>query len=153
MDGFIFQTPRPLRDQELELVLKESLMGKASPWGVPVYVFEMQHAVTRQVVGRLTLRISLMENIVKYAGQVGYSVSEPFRGNHFAERACRLILPLAKAHGLNELWITCSPDNRPSRRTIERLGAQWVETVDVPNDYPLPEGVVRKKCRFRLDLI
>jgi tagatose 1,6-diphosphate aldolase len=75
-----------------------------------------------------------------------------FRGHHYAERATRLLLPLARAHGMSELWITCSPNNPASRRTIERLGAGYVETVDVPTTYPLPDGEIRQKRRYRLEL-
>jgi len=89
---------------------------------------------------------------VQYIGHIGYAVQEAFRGRHFAERAVRLVLPLAAEHGINPIWITCGPDNAASRRTIERLGAAYVETVDVPDDYPLNPGMIRKKCRFRLDL-
>jgi tagatose 1,6-diphosphate aldolase len=103
-------------------------------------------------MGRLSLRIGFIETVVRYAGQVGYSVEPPFQGHHYAERACRLILPLARSHGLSELWITCAPDNLPSRRTLERLGMQLVETVTVPDDYPLPEGVSRQKCRYRMSM-
>jgi len=38
-----------------------------------------------------------------------------------------------------ETWITCNPDNLASRRTCERLGAIFVDTLG-------------SKCRYRLDL-
>jgi tagatose 1,6-diphosphate aldolase len=119
---------------------------------VPAYIFEMRHRDTHERMGRLSLRIGLIDTIVKFAGQVGYSVEPQFQGRHFAERAVRLILPLARQHGLTELWITCSPDNLASRRTLERLGARFIEELDVPKDYPLPEGAIRRKCRYRVEL-
>jgi tagatose 1,6-diphosphate aldolase len=139
-----------MADSELELVLVETLPPAASPWAVPAYIFDMRHRPTAQRAGRISLRRGVTENILKYAGHIGYAVNEPFRGHHFAERACRLILPLVRAYGTTELWITCGPDNPASQRTIERLGAQFVEVVDVPPEYPLTEGVIRKKCRYRL---
>jgi tagatose 1,6-diphosphate aldolase len=152
MDVVQFYSPGVLRDEELELVLTQCLLAKQSPWAVPAYLFEMRHRDTHERMGRLSLRIGLIEKIVKYAGQVGYSVEPPFQGRHFAERAVRLILPLARQHGLTELWITCSPDNIPSRRTLDRLGAQFIEELAVPDDYPLPEGAIRRKCRYRVEL-
>ena len=77
-------------------------------------------------------------------------MDEPHRGHHVAERACRLVLPFATACGLSPVWITCGPDNPASARTLQRLGAELVEIVDVPADYPLPPGADRRKCRFRL---
>jgi predicted acetyltransferase len=77
----------------------------------------------------------------------------PFaRGHHYAERACRLLLPLARRHGIQPLWITCNPDNFPSRRTCERLGAKLVEIVAVPPRDPLYLRGDHEKCRYRLDL-
>ena len=151
MEEFRFHSPGALLDGELELVLVDTLPAKVSPWAVPSYIFEMRHTQSQQRMGRVTLRIGSIDTIVKYAGQVGYSVDPPFRGHRFAERSVRLILPLAHKHGLSGVWITCSPDNVASRITLERLGAQFVEVIDVPDDYPLPEGAIRKKSRYRIE--
>jgi hypothetical protein len=35
------------------------------------------------------------------------------------------------------LWITCNPDNWPSRKTCEYLGATLVEVVDLPKESAL----------------
>jgi tagatose 1,6-diphosphate aldolase len=51
------------------------------------------------------------------------------------------------------LWITCNPDNTASRRTLDRLGAEFVEIVSVPDDYPLIAGTLRQKCRYRLEIM
>jgi predicted acetyltransferase len=64
----------------------------------------------------------------------------------------RLVIPLAKAHGMTHLWITCNPENAASRRTIERLGATFVEVVDIPKSNLLYEKGERQKCRYRLDI-
>jgi tagatose 1,6-diphosphate aldolase len=152
MDLFQFRAVGVLRDAELALVLEQVLPVEVSPWAVPAYRFQMRHGDTAQIMGSISLRIGSAERVVLYAGHVGYSVLPACRGHHYAERATRLLLPLARAHGMSELWITCSPNNRPSRRTIERLGAEYVETVDVPSTYPLPEGEIRQKRRYRLQL-
>src|SRR5215204_4797163 len=73
-------------------------------------------------------------------------------GHRFAERSCRLILPLARRHGFDTLWITCNPDNVASRRTCERLGAELVGIVDVPPDNDVYERGSERKCRYRLAL-
>ena len=38
-------------------------------------------------------------DVETYAGNLGYNIDPPFRGKHLAERACRLLFPLAVAHG------------------------------------------------------
>jgi tagatose 1,6-diphosphate aldolase len=105
-----------------------------------------------RIAGGIGLRIGNTRDLELYYGHVGYNVFPPARGNHYAERACRLLLPLARAHGLRRLWITCNPDNLASRRTCERLGCTMVDLVHVPAGHPLHLRGEREKCRYRLDL-
>ena len=105
-----------------------------------------------RIAGGIGLRVGTNDEIRKYAGHVGYHVYPPARGHHFAERACRLLLPLARAHGIRELWITVNPDNVASRRTCERLGAALVDTIMIPTDHPFYARGERAKCRYLLPL-
>ena len=100
--------------------------------------------------GTVSLRVGEQEDLRLYFGHVGYAVFPPARGRRLAERSVRLILPLARRHGMHELWITTNPDNAPSRRTCERLGAHYVETIDVPRRHPLYARGERQKCRYLL---
>ena len=137
-------------------VLPDPAAGK-----VPAYLFWMRllpgilpesRMLPVPFAGHLSLRIGDMPDLKLYYGHIGYTVYGPARGQHYAERACRLVLPLARAHGISPLWITTDPDNAPSRRTCQRLGARLVETLDVPPDHPLHLRGQRQKCRYRLDL-
>jgi len=122
---------------------------------VPAYHFWMRlraHPRAITIVGGIGLRVGHTPHVERYAGHIGYHVYPPYRGHHYAERACRLLLPLARRHGLREVWITCNPDNGPSRRTCERLGATLVEVVAVPPDDSLYQRGEREKCRYRVDL-
>jgi len=105
-----------------------------------------------QIAGSISLRIGHSLNLDRYLGHIGYHVLPPARGHHFAERACRLLLPIARAHGHQHLWITCNPDNLASRHTVERLGAVLVDTVLVPRENALYTQGDREKCRYRIDL-
>jgi len=104
------------------------------------------------VAGSICLRIGRTEDIERYFGHFGYHVYPAHRGRHFAERAVRLLLPLARDHGIDPVWITCNPGNYASRRTCTRLGAKWVDTVDVPIGHPLALKGEIVKCRYRLDV-
>ena len=64
----------------------------------------------------------------------------------------RLLSPVARRLGLGPLWVTCDPENVASRRTLERLGAELVEEVDVPPDCVIFESGHPRKCRYRIDL-
>lgn len=120
------------------------------------YYFWLRPPPTRRppipIAGTLSLRLGDDDDLVQYYGHIGYGVFPPARGQHYAERACRLVLPLAKRNGLNTLWITCNPDNLASRRTCERLGATFVDTVAVPARHALFERGEHAKCRYRLSL-
>lgn len=141
-----------LRDRDLWLELRAREPENASRGWVPAYRFGMRIDGVDHPVGRLGLRIGSTHTIEHYAGHIGYEVSPAFRGSRLAERSCRLVLPLARRHGFHQLWITCNPDNQPSRRTCERLGAELIDIVDVPRDSELYAPGNERKCRYLLAL-
>ena len=127
----------------------DPVRGKA-----PAYHFLMimPSGYPLRIAGGIGLRIGQSRDLEMYMGHIGYHVYPAMRGHHLAERACRLLLPLARAHGLAEVWITCNPENIPSRRTCERLGAQLVEVVAVPQGHDLWQRGEHRKCRYRVVL-
>lgn len=48
--------------------------------------------------------------------------------------------------------ITCDPDNIPSRRTCEALGAELLAIVDVPEDSIDYAMGHLQKCQYRIEL-
>jgi len=149
---FEFVDPGPLVDGDLELTLVGKYPGNAAKGHVPSYHFEMRRVGKATRMGNISLRIGNTEHIVKYAGHIGYGVAPKFRGHRYAARSCKLLFPLARRHGINAVWITCNPDNLPSRRTCEIIGAEYVETVDLPEDTDMYRAGERSKCRYRVDL-
>jgi len=149
---FQFRDPGRLIDGDLELVLVEKRPGDPSRNHVPAYKFKMTLAGQGVEVGAIELRVGDSDHIVMYAGHVGYRVNPEHRGHRYAARACRLLLALARRHGLETLWITCDPDNVASRRTCELAGAELVRIVDLPQDTDMYQRGERRKCRYRLDL-
>ncbi len=123
---------------------------------VPAYHFWMRwrDEVTGRyrMAGGISLRVGNSRDLEQFAGHIGYHVYPPARGRHFAERAARLLVPLVHFHGLSPVWITCNPDNGASRRTCERLGASYLETVDVPITHPFYGRGEFQKCRYRWDV-
>ena len=61
-------------------------------------------------------------------------------------------MPIAKELGFASLWITCDPENAASKRTLELVGAEFIETVDVPSDCIIFQGGHLRICQYRLDL-
>ncbi len=147
----MFLSPGNLSDGELELLLSRQMPADTAKGTAPTYLFDMR--IDGRVVGGIRFRAGSNTDVDCYAGNFGYNVDPAFRGHHLAERACRLLLPFAKAHGFRTLWITCDPENYPSRRTCERLGGVLVEVVRIPESSDMYQDGEREKCRYRLGLI
>jgi predicted acetyltransferase len=133
--------------------------GDAEKGFVPAYHFWMRlrpapglqpGPVT--IAGGIGLRVGHTRNLEMYLGHIGYNVYPPARGRRLAARSVRLLLPLARRLGLDPLWITCNPDNHPSRRTCELAGGRLVDVVPLPPDHLLYAKGDREKCRYRFDL-
>ena len=85
----------------------------------------------RREAGRISLRLG-ESPCVYYFGHIGYHVDPPWRGHHYAARACALLEPLIAASGKSSIVITTDPDNMPSRHTCERIGCILESIVPVP---------------------
>lgn len=116
------------------------------------YWIRLRQPTDLEIAGSISLRIGDDDNLRRYLGHIGYGVFPPLRGQRIAERATRLLLPLAASHGLKELWVTANPENLASRKTCERLGGELVNIVNLPKTHPLYLRGERRKCRYRIDL-
>jgi predicted acetyltransferase len=101
---------------------------------VPFYHFRI---LTRRNtdVGHINLRVGDTEHVRLCAGHIGYQVEERFRGKRYAFQACCAIAPFVRTI-YPKVILTCDPDNVASRKTIERLGAKFIEEIPIP-----PEAV------------
>jgi predicted acetyltransferase len=149
---FAFHDPGELIDGDLQLVLEETHPANSAKGLAPEYRFKMVLAGQEEKIGGINLRIGNTERLTKYSGHVGYGVEPEHRGHHYAARSVRLLLPLARKHGLQALWITCNPDNAASRRTCELAGAESIELIDLPEDTDMYQRGERQKCRYRITL-
>ncbi|MDI9636267.1 GNAT family N-acetyltransferase [Geitlerinema splendidum] len=149
---FEFHDPGKLLDDRLELILVERYSGDPNLGYVPAYKFKLICQAPEEEVGKIDLRIGNTHDLIMYGGHIAYSVNPEHRGHRFAARACRLLFPLAKQHGLKELWITCNPNNIASRRTCEIAGATLVEIVNLPEYSDMYLEGERQKCRYRVEL-
>jgi tagatose 1,6-diphosphate aldolase len=152
MTIFQFFDPGPLRDRELfAQVVARHPADPVKGW-TPSYDIELHIDGAPEKIGKINFRAGNTPSLELYGGHFAYSIEPPWRGHHYAERGVRLLLPLAKRHGLSIIWITCNPDNWPSRKTCERLGAQLIEIVSLPPDNDMYLDGEREKCRYRLIL-
>jgi len=142
-----FLDPGRLADGDLELALAATLPANPEKGLLPAYKFDMRRVGDNAKVGEIGLKIGTPPN---HLGHLWYRVFPDYRGNRYAARACRLLIPLARRHGIDPLWITCREENVASRRTCELAGAEFVEMVEAPEGYQDWLGPVRHKCRYRL---
>jgi predicted acetyltransferase len=140
--------PGTPQENELKLVLTD--FSPHQFHRVPTYHFAMIHAGTATEMGRINLRIETNPHIELYAGHIGYAVYKAHRGHRYASRSVRLLLPLTRQLAIHPLWITCDPENVASRRSCELAGAEFVEIIDLPREYPGYQFGQRQKCRYRI---
>ena len=87
-----------------------------------------------------------------YNGHIGYEIFEEYRGNMLAYKACREALSVARFHGMDFVYFACDESNIPSRKTIERLGAEFIEAADVPKEYFAWREGMEKRLIYKLAL-
>ena len=117
-----------------EISLRQIELEKDDPqrkWD-PAFHFDILDRTGTQV-GCCNLRLG-HSGALYYAGNIGYRIDEPYRGRHYAGKACRLLFQLAKRHGMGYVIITCGPDNHPSRKTCEWLGGELLEIAELPEE-------------------
>lgn len=114
---------------------------------VPGYRFGIINS-TGVEVGHISFRIGETDHVVAVAGHIGFNIKESRRGHRYAAKACMALGPFV-AEISKSVIITADPDNIPSLRTIERIGAQFIDEVDVPEHDAHYERGSRRKRRYR----
>lgn len=140
-----------LENGEIRLVLEETTEADPVRDWLPACRFAICD-LSGVKMGTCDLRIGHNEGVY-YGGNIGYQVEAPYRGHHYAGKACLLLFELAKQCGMEYLIITCSPDNLPSRRTCQWLGGELLEIAALPEDSDMRrEDGETHKCIYRFPL-
>lgn len=117
--------------------------------GVATVYYDILRHSDKEKVGTIDLRMSA-EGDMYYYGHIGYNVMREYRGNHYAYHACKVLFKVAKSEfGMDELILTCSPDNLASYKTLTKLGGELVELVKVPRNHVLFAAGETSKYIFR----
>lgn len=139
--------PETLSSGEVTLRFVRIMPGDPSRGFVPGYHFRIV-TPDGSDAGHINFRVGDTEHVRLAAGHIGFEVHELFRGHGYALAACRALAPFVRSVS-GSVTVTCDPDNAASRRTIERLGATFVDEVDVPPGDPHYERGSRRKLRYR----
>jgi len=114
---------------------------------VPSYHFRILLADGTDV-GHINFRIGDNGHIRNCAGHIGFAINEAFRGHGYARLACQALARFVRTVH-HSVLITCNPDNFASRRTIERLGAEFINEVTASLDDAHHDPRSRRKRRYR----
>lgn len=135
-----------LENKEIKLVLERTAEADPVRNWVPAYHFSICDKQGNGM-GHCDLRIGYNDGLY-YGGHIGYAVDEGYRGHHYAAKACMLMFELAKKHGMDHLYITCNPDNWPSRKTLEYLKGELLEIAELPEDNDIELTMATQKNAF-----
>lgn len=117
--------------------------------GIPTVFYIIVSHETKEKLGRIDLRLKMNEEMYYY-GHVGYGIYPKHRGHNYAYEACKLVFKVAKEHyHMDELFITCNPDNVASYKILKKLNGELVEVKAVPITHELYRIGDRMKCIFR----
>lgn len=144
-----FLAPDEMDDGELRLVCENKEPADPQKGWVPYYRYRV--CLHNEPVGTIDLRLGYDENLF-YSGNIGYAIDEPYRGNGYAARACRLLVPAAKAHDMKVLGITNNPANTASFRVCEKLGARFIGKAVLPESHSMYSETRRYSNIFFWDI-
>jgi predicted acetyltransferase len=139
--------PDSLHHGDITLRFVHIVPGDPSRDFVPSYHFRI---LTKDGsnAGHVNFRIGDTAHVQICAGHIGFEIAESFRGHGYAFQACLAIAPFVRTV-YDSVIITCDPDNHVSRRTIEKLGAVYVDEVLIPPHEPMYQRGLRSKLRYR----
>lgn len=117
--------------------------------GVPTVYYDILRHEDQEKVGTIDLRLTV-EGDMYYYGHIGYNIMRSYRGHNYAYHACEVLFKIAKEEfGMDELILTCSPDNIASYKTLKKLNGELIELVKVPMNHPLYLAGETSKYIFR----
>jgi predicted acetyltransferase len=100
-----------------------------------------------EYIGRLEFRHELNDHLLEIGGHIGYSIRPRRRREGWGNKILELGLDKAYEFDMDQVLLTCDPDNVASRKIIENNGGVYENRVDV-----VREGIEYHKLRFWIDV-
>jgi len=98
-----------------------------------------------EFIGRVDIRHSLNENLLRIGGHIGYDIRPSKRNQGYGKELLKLALPKAKALGLTKVLVTCDESNIASKKIIEVNGGVLENSIE-------QHGGLPKKLRYWITL-
>lgn len=137
------------KGEVVDLVESYRVSEKSSFDGVPTVYYDIFLHENKRKIGRIELRLTV-DGDNYYYGNVGYNILRNYRGNGYAYEACKILFDIARDEfKLEELIITCSPENIASYKTLTKLNGELIDLVKVPSNHMLYLVGEKTKYIFR----
>ena len=101
-----------------------------------MYRYAIKKVDSNETIGVCAIRLA-QTNENYYLGNIEYEIYERYRGNNYASMATKLMANVSKYYDVCDLKITANPDNLASIKTIEKLGAKFIELGKIPENNQL----------------
>ena len=138
--------PSHLQHGPVRLRYDKTVPGDPSKGLVPFHHFKIQLADGTEI-GHINFRIGDTRHVMMTAGHIGYGIVPEHRGHAYSYHACLAIVPFVRRY-YDRVIITVDPPNTASIRIIEKIGATFIDRVDVPEDDPAYANGARSKLRY-----
>lgn len=132
-----FKKKKIYESEIVSLIERYRVDEKTAYDGVATVYYDVLRNTDKQKVGTIDLRLSI-EGDMYYYGHVGYNILKESRGHHYAYYACKALFEVARNEfKMDELVLTCSPENVASYKTLKKLNGELIELLKVPKNHAL----------------
>lgn len=114
----------------VEKIQRNALVGDEQ-WGKSLLYLCFEN---NKLIGLLSIRYELPENLTKALGDIGYGVRPSERNKGYATAMLRDALAVCKEKGMDNVLLGCYKDNLASAATIKKNGGVLVDENDNYNE-------------------